>query len=223
METSLHRQLKQLYAADGAQQEVPLGEFRIDVVDGDELIEIQHGGLSAIRDKIAKLVERHRVRVVKPLVVRKQLVKLDRPGGRVVSRRASPKQGAPLDVFHELIYFTRVFPHANLILDTPLVAIEEWRCPGHGRRRRRRWRENDYVVEDQRLVAIDGVPSYSSAADLWRILPTDLPKPFHSGDLAAKMGIARWIAQRVVYCLRHMGAVEEAGKAGNARLYRRSA
>jgi len=221
METSLHRQLKLLYASEGARQEVPLDEFRIDVVVGDELVEIQHGGLSAIRDKVAKLLKKHRVRVVKPIVVRKQLVKLDRAGGRVIGRRASPKRGSALDVFHELIYFTRVFPHPNLILDTPLIAVEEWRCPGHGRRRR--WRQGDHVVEDQRLAEVDAVPSYRTAADLWALLPEDLPLPFHSGHLAEKLQVARWIAQRIVYCLRQMGAAEESGKLGNARLYRRSA
>lgn len=221
METSLHRQLKLLYAKDGAPQEVPLGEFRIDVVVGDELVEIQHGGLAAIRDKVAKLVRSHSVRVVKPIVVRKQLVKLDRPGGRVVGRRASPKQGSALDLFHELVYFTRVFPHPNLVLDTPLIAVEEWRCPGHGRRRR--WRRNDHVVEDQRLTEVVGLHTYRSAADLWRLLPANLPRPFHSGHLAEQLDVARWIAQRIVYCLRQTGAAEEDGKQGNARLYRRSA
>jgi len=43
METSLHRQLKHQYATSGAAQEVKLGAFRIDVVNSDHLVEIQHG------------------------------------------------------------------------------------------------------------------------------------------------------------------------------------
>jgi hypothetical protein len=64
METSLHRQLKAHYAPDGAQLEQRIGRYRIDVIDGDELIEIQLGSLSAIRDKIAVLVKEHQVRIV---------------------------------------------------------------------------------------------------------------------------------------------------------------
>lgn len=217
METALHRQLKAIYAGDAAPQEVPCDGYRIDVVSGDELVEIQHGGLAAIRTKVARLLEQHKVRVVKPIVVRKQLVKLDRPGGRVVGRRASPKQGSSLDLFHELVYFTRVFPHPRLTLDVPLVVVEEWRHPGHGRRRR--WRENDHEVEDQRLVEVEDVLTFRLASDLWRILPANLPRPFDSGDLAQLASIPRWVAQRVVYCLRHMGAALEVGKRGNARLY----
>ncbi len=51
METSLHRQLKQLYAAGDARQEVVLEQYRIDVVVDGRLIEIQHGALAAIRDE----------------------------------------------------------------------------------------------------------------------------------------------------------------------------
>ena len=48
-----------------------VGRYRIDVVIGKELVEIQLASLSAIRDKIAALVKRHDVRVVKPIIARK--------------------------------------------------------------------------------------------------------------------------------------------------------
>ncbi|MFT7644160.1 MAG: hypothetical protein ACI9G1_005926, partial [Pirellulaceae bacterium] len=137
METSLHRQLKDIYAKADAQLEVPLGRYRIDVVSDGDLVEIQHGSLAAIRDKVADLLAQdHRVLVVKPIVARKYLVKQDAKSGQVVSRRLSPKRGTVVDLFDELVYFTRVFPHKNLAIEVPLVEIEEYRYPGHGRRRR---------------------------------------------------------------------------------------
>jgi len=221
METTLHRHLKALYAGPEACVEQRIAGYRIDAVRGEQLVEIQHGGLAAIRTKIAKLLENHAVLVVKPLVVRKELVKLKKRGGKEVSRRLSPKQGTLLDLFHELVYFTRVFPHPRLTLQTPLVEIEERRYPGHGRRRR--WRQNDHVVEDQRLVAVVGVHEFQTADDLFRLLPADLPEPFHSGHLAEAMSIRRWVAQRIVYCLRKTGAANTCGKSGNALLYERAA
>ncbi len=103
METSLHRELKTLFAGAEARVEVPLGSFRIDAVAGDELIEIQHGSLAAIRRKITRLLEQHTVRIVKPIVALKTLVKLRCRSGRVIQRRMSPKRGQLLDLFHELI------------------------------------------------------------------------------------------------------------------------
>jgi hypothetical protein len=220
METSLHRQLKALYASENAPQtEVKLGAYRIDAIRADEtLVEIQHGSLAAIRDKIAALLkQKHRVLVVKPIVATKTIVKLDERGGKPVSRRLSPKRGTILDLFHELIYFTRVFPHERLILEVPLVAVEELRYPGHGRRRR--WRKNDHTVEDQRLVEILSSQTFATRTDLWQLLPATIPSPFHTGDLAEHTGVARWIAQRIAYCLAKTGTTAEVGKHGNARLY----
>ena len=220
METSLHRQLKALYAGDAvtdACQEQRLGNFRIDVIRNDELIEIQHGSLAAIRQKVAVLLREHRVLVVKPLVVRKTLIQCEFKDGPECTRRLSPKRGTVLSLFDELVYFVRVFPHRRLTLETPLVEIEEWRYPGHGRRRR--WRKNDFQVADQKLVKLYGVERFRTAADLLRLLPASLPKNFHTGHLAESLAVQRWIAQRIAYCLRHIRAIRDVGKAGNARLY----
>jgi len=219
METSLHRQLKQHYARDDSQVEVACEGYRIDAIRGGRLIEIQHGSLAAIRDKIATLLENHRVTVVKPIVALKHLIKLDRRGGKVVDRRKSPKRGQLLDVFDELVYFTRVFPHRKLVLEVALVEVEELRFPGHGRRRRRR--ANDFQVEDQRLVEIVGINRFRTLADLRSVLPRSLPAPFHTGHLADGLEVRRHIAQRIAYCLRETGAIHPVGKQGNAVLYSR--
>lgn len=221
METSLHRQLKERYASAGGQIEAPLGSYRIDVLRDDEVVEIQHGALTAIRDKIRRLLKKHRVLVVKPIIARKRLIKRSRKGGKVVSERLSPKRGRDIDLFSELMYFTRVFPHRNLKIEVPLVDIEEWRYPGHGRRRWRR--DNDHIVEDQKLVTVHDVLSFRSAADLMQLIPNDLPDPFDTAQLAHGLGTRRSMAQRIAYCLRMTGATEAVGKKGNAWLYRRCA
>ena len=217
METSLHRQLKERYAGPGALTEQRLGKYRIDAVVGRELVEIQHGSLAAIRDKIAWLAQRHPVRVVKPIVSRKYLVKLASKDGETISRRVSPKTGTIWNLFDELVYFTRVFPHENLTLEVPLVEIEELRYPGHGRRRR--WRENDFQVQDQRLLDVTDVHTFRRSEDLIALLPIGLPKQFHTAHLAESLSVRRWIAQRIAYCLRKTSAIRECGKFGNALLY----
>jgi hypothetical protein len=219
METSLHRDLKRLYAGDDARTEVVLDKYRIDAISGGELIEIQHGSLAAIRDKIRRLLDNHRVLVVKPIVASKLLVKQNAAGGRVISRRQSPKRGKLLDIFDELVYFTRVFPHPHLTLEIVLVEVEEWRYPGHGRRRR--WRRSDQIVADQKLVSVGQSIQLRRAADLLQLMPDELPTPFHTGHVAEQLGIRRHVAQRIAYCLREMKVVESIGKQGNARLYQR--
>jgi hypothetical protein len=221
METSLHRQLKQHYADENARTEVSLGDYRIDAISGDWLVEIQHGSLAAIRDKVGRLVENHQVLVVKPLIMTKRLIKRARKNGRIVDRRKSPKRATWLDLFDELLYFTRVFPHPNLAVEGVMVDVEEWRYPGHGRRRRRR--ESDFIVEDQKLMDVHGSMRLAGADDLWQLLgDLCLPSPFHTGHLAEQLDVQRWVAQRVTYVLRKTCAIRAVGKKGNAVLYLRN-
>ncbi|MDX1964443.1 MAG: hypothetical protein SFX18_14925 [Pirellulales bacterium] len=220
MESTLHQQLKRIWAGPAAQCEVRLGKFIIDAVVDGELVEIQHGSLLAIRDKIAQLLREHPVRVVKPLIYRKQLYKRKTPSGPVYEERQSPKLGTIWDLFAELVHFTRVFPHPRLILEVPLIEIAEWRYPGHGRRRR--WRKNDFIVQEQRLSRVEQIIRLNSAADMRELVEasaTQLPRLFHTGDLATQLKIPRWQAQQLAYVLRHCGCATRQGKAGRAWLH----
>lgn len=221
MEYSLHKQLKGLYCDAGSQTEVPLGDYRIDVVNqAGTLIEIQHSSLAAIKPKCLELLSEHKLLVVKPIVRHRQLIKLDEKEGKIVSRRKSPKTGSWLSAFEELVYFTGVFPHSNLAMEFLLVDIQETRYPGHGRRRRRR--ESDHQIQDLELVEIVDRARLKRATDLFNWLPFEkIPRQFDTEELAQAMQVDRPTAQRITYCLREMGAVRQRGKRGNANVYQR--
>jgi hypothetical protein len=221
MESSLHRELKNLYAGDAAQCEVRLGTYRIDAVREDGcLIEIQHGSLAAIRRKLEHLLRTNqRVLLVKPIIHRKRIVWLKRRGGTETARRWSPKRCSFIDLFLELVYVARVFPHPRLTLEVPLVEIEERRV--RVRTKRRRLFAHDYTIAEQTLTRIVESRRFCHNEDLMQLLPSNLPQPFHTAHLAESLSITRWLAQRIAYCLRTMGAVSECGKHGNARLYTR--
>lgn len=220
METSLHQRMKRMYADDESQVEQKVGRYIIDVLRGDELIEVQFSSLASINCKVQTLVKEHKVRVVKPLVTQKQLIRCAGKGERVVSRRRSPKRGHVLDIFDELIYFTRVFPHRNLVLEVPMIHIEEWSYPTPPSKKRRRRPPKKYTVEDQRLVKVVKTYEFRTSSDLTKLLPKKLPQPFDTAQLAEALDTKRWIAQKVAYCLRHMKAIKDVGKKGNAILYR---
>src|SRR6478752_3639699 len=101
METALHRQLKARFGPEcGGRSEVALAGFRIDAVDPDGgLVEVQSGALGPLRGKLARLLSEHRVRVVKPVVVARRIVRRARRDGADISARMSPKRGDLLDVF----------------------------------------------------------------------------------------------------------------------------
>ncbi len=219
METSLHQQLKKCYAGDAANTEVAVGRYRIDAVRDEELIEIQCASLSAIRDKCSRLLDRHRLRVVKPVIARTRIVKIKQAGGPVVSRRMSPKRGSVLDVFEDLIYFTRVFPHPNLTIEVPMVEVEQFRLPSKKGRRRRK----EFKVHDVALASIASGHELRTPSDLLALIEWSSENDtFNTADLASQIDRPRWIAQKIAYVLRKTGAIEASGRNRSGVIYRRA-
>ena len=221
METSLHRELKRRMAGGEAGEEQSLAGYRIDAVVEGRLIEVQVASLSAIRRKIASLLEQgFDVTVVKPLTARKQIVHRRRRGGPEVSRRWSPRRATFSDLFRELVHFVGAFPHPNLTLELLLITEEEFRLP-----RVKRWhRQRDFTVEDRCLRSIEDRRVLRSADDLLDLLPAAVRRlcagtPFTTEDLAAAADVPRWMAQKIAYCFRKMEVWKTVGKRQRAWLY----
>ncbi len=221
METTLHQQLKHSYADDRSQTEVVMGRYRIDAIRDGELIEVQCASLAAIRDKCQDLLKRHQLRVVKPIVMRTRIAKVKQKGGPITSRRMSPKRGSVLDLFDELIYFTRVFPHPNLTIEVPMVNVEQLRAPA--KKRRRRW-QKDYKIQDVTLESLEGSIELREPADLLNLLqlPADI-ETFNTADLAKSIDRSRSTAQLIAYVLRKTGAIDTSGRNRLGIVYRRAA
>lgn len=214
METTLHRQLKALYAGPEADCEVRIDGYRIDAVVSGRLIEIQQASLSALRVKVRKLLERHRVLIVKPLAANKLIIHRDAKTHCIVSQRRSPQHESIWNLFLDLVHFSDVFPHPRLTLEILLVDIDEYRQPSQSRRRRQQPRSQDRILRQlgQRY-------RFQTAADLLKLLPAGLSAEFTTAELATALQLPRWWAQKVAYCLRKMQAIETIGKRRHAWLY----
>ena len=215
METSLHRQIKEEFGGEaGGRTEVVVHGFRIDAVSAEgELIEVQSAALGPLRAKLRRLLDDHRIRVIKPVVLRRRVVRRARRDGADLSARLSPKRGAVLDVFDDLLGLRTIFPHRNLTLEVWGVDIDEVRIP------RRRW--PGYAVVDRRLSRVAARTALRRPEELWGLLPGGLAEPFTTRDLADRLERPLAFAQRVAYCLRHAGAARSLGKRGRFELYAR--
>jgi hypothetical protein len=213
-ETSLHEAIKRWYAHPGDRLEAWVDGYLIDIVRDDQLIEIQTGNFSAIKAKLENLVRHHPVRLVHPIAQTKWIVRLDARGGRV-SRRRSPRRGRVEDLFLELVYIPHLMNEPKFSLEALMVHSEEELIDdGRGSWRRRRW-----SVNDRRLLDVVGRAAFSEPADLRELLPEALPKEFTTQELAENLRMRASIAQKMTYCLRHMGVLDTIGKRGRARLY----
>jgi hypothetical protein len=215
MEMALHRQLKEQFGpAVGGQSEVSLAGFRIDAIDAQgSLVEVQSGALGPLRGKLAKLLLEHRLKVVKPVVISRRILRKERRDGATLSARMSPKRGELLDVFEDLMGLVRLFPHPNLQIDVMEVGIDEVRIP------RRRW--PGYRVVDRTLREEGRTLTLHLADDLWKLLPAPLPDRFTTVDLAETTGRSVEFAQKIAYCLRSSGAATAVGKTVNRIVYQR--
>lgn len=215
METTLHRQLKELYGVDHASREVRIDGYRIDAVRDGQLIEIQAASLSAIRQKVTDLLQRHRVLVVKPLAVRSYIVRRQSMMGLILGSRYSPATHDAREFFLDFVHFAKIFPHPNLTIELLLIEQEEIRIP------RRSWRRRNFRVADRSLRCVIERQSYHSASDLCRFLPENLPVRFTTADLAREAQIPRWLAQKMAYSLRWAGAIAVDGKVRNSVVYQK--
>jgi hypothetical protein len=214
-EDSLHAALKAWYAEPGDQFECEVDEYVIDLVRGDLLIEVQTGNFSSIRQKFARLLQDHPVRLVYPVATDRWVVRMSEDG-EVLGRRKSPKHGRERDVFQELVHIPGLMRHPGLSLEVLLTREEAiWREDGLGS-----WRRKGRSKADRRLIEVVSRSVFSEPGDFRVFLPADLPPVFTVPDLAERTGDPRRMAQKMAYCLREMGVIEVVGKRGRAPEYR---
>ena len=127
----------------------------------------------------------------------------------------SPKRGIAADVCEELVSFPSLLDHPNIVLEVLLVEAEEvWRPDAA-----RGWRRHGFVIEERRLIDVLDSAEFGSPRDLLALLPTGLPSPFTTGDLAGLLGRTRHLAQEIAYCLRESGAIQAIGRDRRGYLY----
>ncbi len=215
-EGPLHQALKSLYTGVDAVQEVSVGSYVADVRGADDVLyEIQTGGFASLKKKLVALVEHHRVVLVHPIAQVRYIVKLPVCEDDEATRRRSPKRGSIADIVSELVSIPRLLNHPNFELEVVLIEEDEFRVFEPDKvRGKRGWR-----VVQRRLVEVLERHRFCSAADLFCLVPGELPETFTTRDLAEAMRQPRWIAQKLAYCLREAGEITLSGKEGNALCY----
>lgn len=215
-ENPLHASLKRWYSRPGDLVEHPVDGFVIDLVRDDLLIEVQTSRVSAMRPKLKTLLDAgHRVRVVHSIPVEKWIVKVG-DDELVLSRRRSPKQGRPSDVFAELVGIPDLIAGYPLSVEVLMTNEEEYRRHTPGRS----WRRRGWSVVERRLIEVVGSHMIEGIPGLVGLVPPDLPAVFTTADLAEGIGRPRRVAQQMAYCLRKTGVFRVVGKRGNSVEYR---
>jgi len=215
-EGSLHASVKQWYAHKGDVLEVKVDGSIIDLQRGKLLIEIQTRNFSAIRDKLKRLVQKHKLMLVYPIPQIKWITRLDKDGITVISRRKSPKTGDVTDLFDELLRIPTLINEPNFWLEVLLIESEEIRCmDGKGS-----WRRQGVSIQDRKLIRVIKKYRFKHKDDFLHLLPPDIPQPFTNKSLAKAMKLSVYKIRRLTYTLRKMGLLDMSGKQGNQIEYK---
>lgn len=216
-EKSLHAALKRWYAAPGDQMEIRVDGYIIDLVRGDLLVEIQTSSVNKLKRKLARLAQNHPIRLVYPVALEKWIVRLPVAESEQPRRRKSPSRGRVEQVFSQLVYIPALLENENFSLEVLFIHEEEVRRFEQNKA----WRRRGWVTHERRLLKVVGSRVFHTPRDLAVLLPDSLPPTFTVRDVARAAGQPVWMAQKMVYCLRALGAITAQGKRGRAALYSR--
>ncbi len=218
-EKSLHAALKAWYAGEDAETEVPVDGYIVDVVRGEQLIEIQTASFASIKPKLQALAATHRVLLVYPIAWEKWIVRLPGEGAPVPerARRKSPRRGSALDLFSELVSFPDLVMNPNFSVEIVFTREDELRHYD----KRRGWRRKGWVIEDRELLDVVECRRLRRPDDFVPLIPETLPRRFTTADVAQAVGRARRFGQQMAYCLREMGLITQVGHRNRSILYER--
>ncbi len=187
----------------------------IDLVRGEQLVEIQTRNFAAIRKKLTTLLQHHPVHLLHPVTSEKWVVQVDKSGNKVQSRRKSPFRGKLSDIFEELVRIPDLILQENFTLEVMLVQENEVRCrDGKGSKHRKR-----ESIKDRQLVRVVTTYQFQRPVDFLCFLPLELPQPFSNKDLSEALQVPLHRCRQITYCLRKMGLLDVTGKKGNELLH----
>lgn len=217
-ESSLHKELKAIYAGADGLQEQNINGFYVDVLLESKIIEIQNGNFANQKLKLAHLLNDYQFKIVLPIPKDKYLVTISNESNKSIKRRLSPKHRNLAYLFKELVYIVDYLQDQNFQLEVVIIIEEEIRKnDGAGS-----WRRKGISIVDHRLIDILQTYEFKSLEDFIHFIPESFPNQFTTKDLATYWKIPRNISQRMAYSLRKMGLIHLCGKEKRANLYKKS-
>ncbi len=226
-ETSLHKEIKEIFSQKyNGKTEIKIENFICDIVCNDEknpsIIEIQTSNLSKLTDKIEKLTQTHKVKLIYPLATTTYLQRQDE-SGKILSKRKSPKKKNIYSIFGELFSLYRLFDNKNFSLSILFceICIEKTVFENlvQSKNKNRRFRKN-YLITDKKLISINNEIILKTKKDLQNLIPKEIPEEFSSKDL--KNTEIKNEANKMIWVLRKANLIEQIDKKGNLIIYKKT-
>ena len=215
-EYSLHSEVKSICSLPGDQFEVKIGNYVVDILRGDLVIEVQTRNFSALKKKLQVLTEKNQVRLVYPLPERTWITYVSKEH-LVLRKRKSTRKGRLTDVFRELVMIPNMIGEESFSMEVLFIDEEEVRCAdGRGS-----WRRRGVSVIERKLLHVNGRAVFRDKADYLKLLPDSLSGAFTNSELARSANIPVRTARQITYCLRKSGLIRIVEEKGRALVFRK--
>ncbi|WP_304223868.1 hypothetical protein [Gracilinema caldarium] len=237
-ESTLHAQLKMMYAGPDGEQEVPVGTYFCDCkAPSGQLVEIQTGSFGPLKNKLRHIGQNHTVKIVHP-IIRNRYIETYSADMTLIRKRRSPKKGSLWDLFKALMHGPELAIHKNITIELVALDILEKRIQdGKGS-----WRRQGISLSDKSLLHIHDTITLQYPDSYLAFIPFSIEERFTIRDIynrfqdeqamnrkpidAAFCSPSRELqnyssVQRAVYVLHRMGLIQRVGKKGAFYLYRR--
>jgi hypothetical protein len=215
-EFSLHSEIKKVYSLPGDQIEAKVGNYIVDILRENLVIEVQTKNFSALKEKLQVLTKKHKVRLVYPLPEKKWITHVTKDHIEL-NKRKSPRKGKLTDLFRELVMIPNMIGEENFSLEVLFIDEEEVRCEdGKGS-----WRRRGVSIKERKLLKVNDRILFQTKADYLKILPEDLNEVFTNKELAHLAKISVRTARQITYCLRKSNVILLAGKNGRSLAFQK--
>ena len=188
-ESSLHNTLKKLYAyqTDGSTEVEKFGHIYDIITKDGNVIEIQNKNLKQIYPKIKDTLEKGlKIKIVHPVVIRKNIELKDKDGN-IITKSRSSKKGSVYDIFREAAGISPILFDKNFTLEVPEINITEIRIKEEtevqSKNKKRRFKK-DWNKINKKLDEINKIHTFKTADDYLALLPKNLPDEFCAKDIA---------------------------------------
>ena len=126
-EKTVHAVLKNYYAPDETQHEIPVEGCVADIFNGKEIIEIQTRSFDRMRPKLERFLPLYPVTIVYPIPYCKHVFWIDEETGEISGGRKSPLKGSPYLAFKELYRIKAYLQDPNLTIRLTFLNMEEYK------------------------------------------------------------------------------------------------
>lgn len=213
-ERTLHQYLKYYFCQDTTKHEQKCGNYIVDILDNNEVIEIQTSSFNVMRNKLEYLLNKYQVTIVYPIINNKMIHNLNNDG-ELINIKKSPKKEHPLKIGKELYKINNLLNHPNLKFICVVVDVDEYRIPYINR------------YKQSRMTRINQIPKIlvnlyelKNKTDYQSLIPFD--DEFDASTFKKKLKLSSRETSNTLLALREVNAIELIRVDGRKYIYKKA-